>query len=141
VSAKPLILLCVAALGLALAACGESAQQKAEKQVCSARSDIQKQVTQLQGLTLATATTSGVKDSLSSIRGDLQKIRDAQPQLNAERRKQVQAANDEFTSQLGSIAGDLGTNLSISGAGAKLQSAKQQLATAYRDTLQKVDCS
>jgi chromosome segregation ATPase len=127
-------------MAAALAACGESSQEKAQKQVCSARSDIQKQVNELQSLTPTTATTTGVKDNLNAIKTDLQKIKDAQSELSSDRQQQVQSANDEFVSQFQSIAGDLGTNLSVSGAQAKLQTALDQLAAAYRSTFAKVDC-
>ena len=132
-------LLVVAAL--AFAGCGESKEDKAKKQVCSARSDIQKQVNELSNLTAATATTEGVKDSLSSIQSDLNKIADAQSDLNAERKQQVQAANDKFVSEFKSITSQIGQNLSIGNAEAKLQAAAQQLAAAYKSTFAAIDCS
>jgi hypothetical protein len=138
---KALIVISFLAASLLLVACGDSAETKAQKQVCSARSDLQKQVKELQGLTLATATTNGVKDSLNAIRDDLSKIKDAQGQLGAQRKKEVQSANDEFVSQFQSIASDLGTNLSLSDAQSKLQAAVQKLAAAYRGTFAKIDCS
>jgi uncharacterized phage infection (PIP) family protein YhgE len=126
---------------LAFAGCGESKEDKAKKQVCSARSDIQKQVNELSNLTAATATTEGVKDSLSSIQSDLNKIADAQSDLNAERKQQVQAANDKFVSEFKSITSQIGQNLSIGNAEAKLQAAAQQLAAAYKSTFAAIDCS
>jgi hypothetical protein len=138
---KPLVFVLAAAMLVMVAACGESKESKAKKQVCSARSDIETQVKKLQGLTLTTATTSGVKDSLTSIRSDLQKIKDAQPDLNAARKQQVKSANDAFVSEFKSIASDLGTGLSISSGKAKLQTALQQLTSAYQSTFAKVDCS
>ena len=100
-------------VAVAVAGCGESKADKAKKQVCSARSDIQKQVNDLKSLTPTTVTADKVKNSLSSIQDDLKKIRDAQGDLNAERKKQVQSANQEFSSQLQSIDGDLGSSLSL----------------------------
>src|SRR5436190_19297839 len=75
----------LAALLLAVAGCGESKEDKAKKQVCSARADLQKQVNELSSLTLATATVNGVKDSVNAITNDLKKIKDAQRDLNAAR--------------------------------------------------------
>jgi DNA repair exonuclease SbcCD ATPase subunit len=138
---KPLGLICLIATTVVLAACGESAQQKAQKQTCSARSDLQKQVNELKTLTPATATTNDVKDKLNAIKSDLQKIADAQPQLSSERKKQVKEANDKFVSEFKSITSDLRTNVSVSGARAKLQAAGQELAAAYQTTFAKVDCS
>lgn len=138
---KPLILICAAAAALAVAACGESAQQKAEKQVCSARSDIQKQVNELKALTPGAATADGVKGNLNAIRDDLKKIADAQPQLNDQRKAQVKAANDKFVSEFQSVVSDFGQSLSASGAQAQLQTALHQLAAAYQSAFAKVDCS
>jgi uncharacterized membrane-anchored protein YjiN (DUF445 family) len=135
------VLLIFVALSVGLAACGESKSDKAKKQVCSARSDIQKQVNTLKGLTLSTATASQVKDSLSAIQDDVKKIADAQGQLNSDRKQQVQSANSQFKSQVSSIVSNVGTNLSLSNAKSQLTSALQQLATSYQQTLAKVDCS
>ena len=53
------VLLLVA--GLAVAACGgESKSDKASSKVCDARADIKKQVDELRGLTITTATVDGV---------------------------------------------------------------------------------
>jgi len=138
---KRLTLICIAAAALAVAGCGESAQDKAEKQVCSARSDIQKQVNELKALTPATATTDGVKTNLNAIRDDLKKIADAQPQLNDQRKAQVKTANEKFVSEFQSVVGELGKSLSAGGARAQLQTALQQLAAAYQTAFSKVDCS
>lgn len=139
---KRSMVLCLALIAaVVVAGCGESKADKAKKQVCSARSDIQKQVNELKSLTPTTVTADKVKSSLSSIQDDLKKITSAQKDLNAQRKQQVQSANQEFTSQLQSIAGSLGSSLSLSQAATQLQSALQQLGTAYQTTLAKVDCS
>jgi hypothetical protein len=138
---KPLaIILLIASVAL-VAACGESKQDKAKKQVCSARSDIQAQVKKLQGLTLTTATTNGVKDSLTAIKDDLKKITDAQGDLNDTRKAEVQKANQEFTSQFQSIASNFGTSLSVGQAQAQLKTALGQLSAAYQKSFAQVDCS
>jgi Tfp pilus assembly protein PilP len=126
---------------LAVSACGESKADKAKSQVCDARADIQKQVDTLSGMTLATASVDGVKSSLKAIQSDLGKIKDAQGDLNGERKQQVQQANQQFESQLNSIVQSVGTNLSLSEAGTKLKDATTQLASSYKQTLGKVDCS
>jgi hypothetical protein len=139
---KRSMVLCLAVVvAVAVAGCGESKADKAKKQVCSARSDIQKQVNELKSLTPTTVTADKVKSSLSSIQDDLKKITAAQGDLNAERKKQVQSANQEFSSQLQSIAGSFGSSLSLSQVATQLQSALQQLGTAYQTTFAKVDCS
>ena len=139
---RPLLLVVVVLVpALALAACGQSAADKAKGQVCSARADINKQIDYLKGLTLKTATTTGVKNSLKAIGGDLTKIKDAQPQLNAERKQQVQSANQAFRTELESVVNNIGTNLSISNAEAQLKTAVQQLAQSYQQTLAAINCA
>jgi uncharacterized phage infection (PIP) family protein YhgE len=134
-----LVLALVAAL--ALGACGESKQDKAKTAVCDARADIGKQVDKLKSLTITTATTDDVQNSLKAINSDLSKIKDAQGDLSDARRQQVQDANKAFTSQLSDIAGSLGKSTSLSDAKAQLTSALQQLATAYKQSFARVDCS
>lgn len=135
------LLLLLAATAVGLTACGESSQDKAKSQVCDARADISKQVNELKGLTLATATVDGVKKNVQAIQDDLGKITDAQGDLNADRKKQVQAANQAFTEQVKSIASSVGSSLSLSEAGTQLKTVTTQLATSYQQTLGKIDCS
>ena len=68
--AKILMLLLIALAGAGvLAGCGQSEEEKAADQVCSARDDIAKQVDQLQGLTLTTATTDQVRENADGDQG------------------------------------------------------------------------
>jgi predicted transcriptional regulator len=133
------MVLVVLAAGTAVG-CGESDEEKARNEVCDARDDLQKQVNELSNLTLSTATVEGVQSNLNAIQDDLNKITDAQGDLNNERKQQVESANEEFTSQLEAVANDLTSNLSLSGAEAKVRSAAQQLASSYKQTLAMVDC-
>ena len=73
---KHSMILVLVAAALALAACGESTQDKAQSQVCDARADIGKQVDDLKALTPATFTTDAVTKSLDAIRSDLSKMND-----------------------------------------------------------------
>jgi uncharacterized protein YjbJ (UPF0337 family) len=139
-SSIALVLLAVVA-AVALGACGESKEDKAKKTVCDARADIGKQVDQLEGLTISTATADEVQQSVDAIKSDLSKIKDAQGDLSDERRQQVEAANKTFTSQVQSTLGSLGKSTSLSDAGSQLTSATQQLATAYQQSFARIDCS
>jgi hypothetical protein len=131
----------LAAAGLALAACGQSAEDKAKAQVCKARADIQKQVNELRGLSLTTASVDGVKSNLNTIKADLGKIKAAQGDLSGDRRQQVQAANQAFSAQVTTIAGNVGKSTSISEAVTQGKSAVAQLANSYKQTLGRIDCS
>ena len=134
-------LVIVALLGILLGACGESDEEQAQDAVCDSRASIQKQVDELSGLTLETATAASVGDSLNAIRDDLEQIAEAQGDLNDERKQQVESANTEFTSQLQSIAKNLTSTLSVSGAKEQFQAAVKQLADAYKQSFMGVDCS
>ena len=136
-----LLLVAILTCAVALAGCGQSAQEKAKGQVCSARAGIDKQLRYLKGLTITTATATGVENSLNAVGSDLKKIKDAQPQLDAQRKQQVQSANQAFSAALQSVASNIGQNLSLSNASAKLKSAVQQLAQSYQTALAPISCS
>jgi hypothetical protein len=133
-------LFAVIVIALALGACGESEEEKALNTVCDARDDIATQVDELKELTPATVTTDGVTENLEAIRNDLQDIGDAQSDLSEDRRSEVEAATNEFTSSIGQIAGDLGTSLSASEAKDAAVTALQRLGASYEETLAPLDC-
>ena len=120
--------------------CGQSKEDKAKDQVCSARADLQKQVQELSSLTPTTATVDAIKSNLQAIRDDLKKIANAQPNLNDERKQQVKDANEQFTSQLSQVAGEIGRSLSLSDAGTQIKDAAQSLAATYKSSFARVDC-
>jgi hypothetical protein len=131
----------LAGAALAVAGCGQSKEEKATSQVCSARADIKKQVDTLKNMTLSTATTSKISDSLGAIRDDLSQIKDAQGDLSDSRRASVKDANQQFASQVKSTASDLGSNLSLATAKQQVTTALNQLATSYQQTFARIDCS
>src|ERR1700749_258257 len=105
---KPMRIAATFAVSVALVACGgQSKEQKATSQVCDARADIAKQVDTLKNLTVSTATTSQIKTSLNAIKDDLGKIKDAQGDLNPQRKSQLQQANEAFATQIKSIGSSL----------------------------------
>jgi hypothetical protein len=131
----------VVALALALGACGESSEDKAQTTVCDARADIGKQVDQLKSLTPATVTTDAVTQSLDAIKGDLDDISGAQSDLSGDRRSEVEAANKAFASSVKGIASEALRSMSASDAKTALVTALQQLEASYKKTLAPVDCS
>jgi DNA-directed RNA polymerase specialized sigma24 family protein len=133
--------LAVAMLALALGACGgESAEERAQNTLCDARDDIGKQVDELKNLTPATVTTDAVRENLEAIRDDLNDIADAQSDLSSDRRKEVEAANKEFTGSIQEIASEFGRSLSASDAKAGVVTALQQLEASYQKTFAQVNC-
>lgn len=133
--------LVVALLLLALGACGESDEEKAINTVCDARDGIANQVDELSSLTPATVTTDEVTQNLDAIQNDLSDIADAQSDLSDDRRSEVEAATNEFTSSIKTVASDLGTSLSASDAKAQVVTALQQLQASYKKAFASLDCS
>jgi hypothetical protein len=132
----------VALAALALAACGgDSKADQAKSQVCDARADISKQVDTLKGMTISSATSSQIQDSLNAIGDDLTKIKNARNNLDDDRKSQVDDANKNFESQVRSTFSDLGKTTSLSDAKTQLQQAFQGLASSYGQTFAKIDCS
>ena len=127
--------------GLVLAGCGESSQEKATAQVCSARSDIQKQVTMLSELTISTSVLSQAKEGLSAIGSDLKKIKEAQPNLEPARKQQVEAATHTFESQVSSIVTGFVSNPSLSNVEKQLKSSLTQYAKSFEKVLAPINCS
>jgi hypothetical protein len=128
------------ALVAVVAGCGESKSDKAMADVCATRDDISKQVDQLKGMTLSTATSNQIKDSLQAIRDDLSKISDARGDLSDDRRQQIDAANTKFTSSVRATLLDLGKTVSVEDASTQLKNAFQRLAATYKDTFGAIDC-
>jgi hypothetical protein len=129
-------------VALALAACGgESAEERAQKQVCSARADIKKQVDELKSTTISTASLDGVQQNLQAIGKSLSTIAGAQKDLKGDRKQDVQAATQAFKTEVASVGRELVTSLSAADAKQQIQTALQGLATSYRKALAPIDCS
>jgi hypothetical protein len=128
-------------MAFAAAGCGESKADKAMAQVCSARDDITKQVDSLKNMTITSATTSQVSDSLQAIQNDLNKIGDARQDLSDANREQVDKANQAFASSVRKTFADIGTQTSLQDAATQLKAAFQDLADSYRNTFGQLSCS
>jgi len=126
---------------LAVSGCGESAQAKARKQVCSARTDIAKQIATLQKLTPSAGAAGAAKASFEALGKDVTQIKNVQNSLDTARRKQVETATHNFVTQVTTIAAGLSSNTSISNAEAQFKSALSQLASAYSQSLGAINCA
>ena len=133
---------------MALAACGESAQDKAKAEICTARDEISKQVTKLQGLTISSNTGQEVKGSVEAIGDQLKKIKNAESDLEPERKEKVAAATKSFETQLKAVASGFAASLAsgtpeaaLKAAAPQLKSALSSLANAYSQALSPVNCS
>jgi uncharacterized protein YgfB (UPF0149 family) len=134
-------LACILATGaLVVAGCGESDEDKAKTQVCDARADLKEQVDELANLSLANATVDGVKGNLNAIQNDLQKMTDAQGDLDDTRKQEVEQATQQFMSEVKSIVTSLGSTTSLNSAANQFETAFQKLATSYEKSFSKIDC-
>lgn len=145
---RKLSMLGVLLISISLVACGESSQDKAQKEVCSARTEISKQISKLQGLTLSSTAVEEAKSGLESIGEELRKIKDAQHDLAPARKEQVEPATKAFESELKTIAAGVASSISSGGvesalkaAGPKLKSALTALANSYKHALAPIGCS
>lgn len=125
---------------LALAACGQSSQEKAKAQVCEARADISKQISTLSTLTVSPSSVTQAKTSLEAIAADLKKIKGAQANLDPARKQQVQAATSTFETQLSSIVSSFTSSLSLTNAETQVRAAVTQLTNSYKQTLAPISC-
>ena len=82
---------------LAIGACGgQSQEQKAQKAICGARSNIEKSVKSLEGITLSVSSVDQLKQTYDSIKSNVQVIRDNAGKLSGARKQKVTSAVDEF---------------------------------------------
>jgi hypothetical protein len=133
----------LAATGLALAisGCGESKEEKAEKKVCAARSEIASNVNTLQSLPLAPASLEKAKTGVTAIGEELKKINEAAKDLAPSRKQEVETATSEFSKQASKALEGFNQTGSLLSAEAALRGALQGLGTAYKTALEPVKCS
>jgi len=140
-------LLAALVLALTAAGCGgsdgpsqEQRQAQAQTTVCTARSDIEAQVTTLKGLAPTLASVAQIKTSVSAIIADLGRIKDAQPDLKPDVRQQVEQADQTFKDEakaVGTAAVSGGLSGDIAG---QLKPAVQQLEATYRKVFTPIAC-
>jgi hypothetical protein len=143
--------------GLALISCGSSsdkgssaspastqapasAQDQAARQVCSARDGIQTQVQTLSSLSAGSATKATVTSALGAITTDLQKMKNAQPNLAPDRKQQAQQAATAFGTQLKDILRQTAAGLSKTDAQTQATNAAVSLKSALKQSLQPIQC-
>jgi hypothetical protein len=127
-------------IALALGACGESDEEKAQNTVCTAKTDIGEQVDELKAVTPATFAADDVTQNLDQIKTDLKNIEAAQGELSSDRRSEAEAATKEFTSSVQGIASELGSSLSAEDAKAQVTTALDQLAASYQKAFAPLNC-
>ncbi|MDA0167404.1 hypothetical protein OM076_44505 [Solirubrobacter ginsenosidimutans] len=117
-----------------------SPQDQAASDVCAARADIQTQVDTLATVSTGDATRNDVTSALEAITTNLQKIKDAQPNLTPERKQQVQDAVTAFGTQLQAVVRQAVATGSKADAKAQATDAAAALKSATAESLQPIDC-
>ena len=139
----------VAALSIiafGLAACGESSEEKANKQVCSATSAITAEVQKLQTLPISTNLPTEVKAGAETIGKSLGEIKDAAPNLETARKEEFQSATRTFQVELASL---LATTVSSAASGEaalksaepKIKASLDKLGADYKQAFEALKCS
>ncbi len=127
---------------LAIGACGgQSQEQKAQKAICGARSNIEKSVKSLEGITLSVSSVDQLKQTYDSIKSNVQVIRDNAGKLSGARKQKVTSAVDEFGQELQSVASGLTSSLNLSSASSQIRAAVTKLEGSARSAFAPLDCS
>jgi hypothetical protein len=141
-----LALLFISALGLA--ACGESSEEKAAKQVCAATSEITSQINKLKALPISSNFPSEAKASFSTMGKAVGDIQDAAPKLETARKEEFEAATKAFGVELARIAGSVASAATSADLQAALKSAEPQITAAlntlssdYKKAFEALNCS
>lgn len=133
-------------VALGLAACGESSEEKASKQVCSATSAITAEVQKLQTLPISTNLPAEVKAGAETIDKSVGEIKDAAPNLETARKEEFQSATRTFQLELASLlTTTLGNAASgeaaLQNAEPKIKSSLNKLGADYKQAFEALKCS
>lgn len=136
-----------AALGLA--ACGESAEEKASAQVCSSVKAIQAQIAKLTTLTISSKAPEEIKAAASVMQQEAGKIKESTANLPSSSKAPVEAAQNTLKTELAALAtGIVAAAKSSGGAEAVLKqdepavkAAVGGLAASYKTAYESLKCS
>ena len=130
---------------LGLAGCGESSEEKATKQACSATSEITAQIKKLESIPVSSSFVSEVKTSAEAIDKSVGEIKSAIPNLPTANKQEFEVATRTFQLELVSL---VATTVKSSTSGeAALKSAKPQIEASlsklgndYKKALESLKC-
>jgi formate-dependent nitrite reductase cytochrome c552 subunit len=131
---------------LGMAACGESSEEKANKQVCAATSEISSQVKKLEALPISSSFPAEVKSSAEAIDKSLGEIKSAAPNLETARKEEFEAATKTFQLELASllattVSGAASGEAALKSAEPKLKASLSKLGTDYKQAFEALKCS
>ena len=131
-----------------IAACGESASEKATKQVCSATSDITTQIKKLETLPITSSFPTEAKESVEAIGKDITKIKDAQPNLPSAQQEELNAAARAFQVEIATITANVVSASKSSNVETALKTAEPQIRASvakigndYKKAFKALKCS
>jgi hypothetical protein len=130
------------AAALAAAGCGGSgsAADDAKADACKAKTDIDAQVTKLQGLPASLTSLDTAKTALERIQSDLATIRDSVPDVTGDLQDQLKAANSAFSSQVSQVTQDITSAQAATDAAGTLSAAGRHLSEEYTQAFTDVQC-
>jgi hypothetical protein len=131
---------------LALAACGESSEEKATKQVCAATSEISKQIQKLETLPISSSFPTEVKTSAEAIDKSIGEIESAAPNLETARKEEFNTATNTFKFELASLIATTASSATsgeatLKSAEPKIKNSLSTLANDYKKAFQALECS
>lgn len=148
--ARPASLVVVIPLAaMALAGCGESAEEKATAQVCSSTKEIRAQLSKLSDLSLSSKALEEIKDAAGVMKQEVGKIKESAPNLPSARKGEVEAAQKVLQTELIAAVATLASTVKSSGdAEAVLKQSEPQvkaavagLAASYKHAYEALKCS
>jgi formate-dependent nitrite reductase cytochrome c552 subunit len=132
---------------LGLAACGESSEEKADKQVCSGVSEIQTQIKKLETLPISASFPTEAKASVEAIDKSVSKIKEAAPKISSARKEEIESANKAFQTEIASITASVvsatkSSNLeaALKGAEPRIKAALSTLSSDYKKAFEALKC-
>jgi hypothetical protein len=145
---RPLAIVAVSLTSFVLLACGESSEEKAAKQVCSAVTEINTQLKRLETLPITLNFPTEAKSSVEAIDKSINKIKEAEPKLEAARREEIDAADKAFETELAKITADVvsatkSSNLetALKAAQPEVKASLTKVTNAYKKAFEALKCS
>ena len=134
---------------LALAGCGESAEEKATAQVCSSTKEIRAQLSKLSDLSLSSKAPEEIKDAAGVMKTEAGKIKESVPNLPSARKSEVESAQNALQTQLIAAATTLASTAKSSGdieavlkqSEPQVKGAVAGLAASYKQAFEALKCS
>lgn len=146
---KPAAIAALLLSALGLTACGESSEEKARAQVCSASSEISRQLTKLEGLPIDSSFPTEARTSLEAIDMSLAEVKKAAPNLEAARKAEVEVATKAFETEVATITVSVAstaiksgnTEAALRAAGPQIKTAEAHLTADYKKAFEALKCS